>query len=84
VNATLDLPEDLLSAAQREALGRGQSLQSFVADAIRSRLLAASPTGETPGIMNFAGIFRSSREESLRIMETVAEGFEQIRPDDWR
>jgi len=84
MTTTLDLPDDLLSEAQREALGRGQSLQAFVAEAIRSRLHAAPFAGKTGTIMDFAGIFRSSREESVRIMETVAEGFEQIRPGDWR
>jgi len=84
LTTTLDLPDELLNEAQREALGRGQSLQSFVAEAIRSRLDSAPATGEAAGIMDFAGIFRSSREESLRIMKTISEGCEQVRPDDWR
>jgi hypothetical protein len=84
MTTTLDLPDELLNEAQREALGRGQSLQSFVAEAIRSRLHATPETGGAAGIMDFAGIFQSSREESLRIMRTISEGCEQVRPDDWR
>ena len=84
MTTTLDLPEDLLSEAQKQALGRGQSFQSSVAEAIRSRLHTTPSTEKPAGIMDFAGVFRSSREESARIMETVAEGFEQIRPGDWR
>jgi hypothetical protein len=85
VTTTLELPDDLVSEAEREASGRGESLQSFIAEAIRSRL----HTGErrvaaVPSIMDFAGIFRSSRDESLRIMETVEEGCEGVRPEDWR
>ena len=84
MTTTLDLPEELVSEAKREASGRGESLQSFVAEAIRSRLHTAPSTVEVPGIMDFAGTFRSSREESLRIMETIEEGCGQVRPDDWR
>lgn len=84
MTTTLDLPEELVSEAKREASGRGESLQSFVAEAIRSRLHIAPALGGAPAIMDFAGIFRSSRKESLRIMESIEEGCEQVRPDDWQ
>jgi hypothetical protein len=85
MTTTLELPEDLVSAAKREASGRGESLQSFIAEAIRSRLHTGERRGAAaPSIMDFAGVFRSSRDESLRVMETVEEGCEQVRPEDWR
>ena len=84
MTTTLDLPEELVTEAEREASGRGESLQSFVAEAIRSRLHPAPQVQSTPNIMDFAGIFRSSRDESLRIMETIEEGCEQVSADDWR
>ena len=59
MTTTLDLPEDLFTEAKRKASGRGESLQTFVIEAIRSRL------------------------ESLRIMEVIEEGCEQVRADDW-
>ena len=83
MTTTLDLPEDLFTEAKRKASGRGESLQTFVIEAIRSRLEAAAPPGNTPPIMDFAGIFKSSRTESLRIMEVIEEGCEQVRADDW-
>jgi hypothetical protein len=85
VTTTLELPEDLVSEAKREASGRGESLQSFIAEAIRSRLHTGERSGTAvPSIMDFAGIFRSSRDESMRIMEAVEEGCEQVHPEDWR
>ena len=85
MTTTLELPDDLVSEAKREASGRGESLQSFIAEAIRSRLHTGEPRGTAvPSIMDFAGIFRSSRNESLRVMEAVEEGCEQVRPEDWR
>ena len=83
MTTTLDLPEDLFTEAKRKASGRGESLQTFVIEAIRSRLEAAAPPGNTPAIMDFAGILKSSRTESLRIMEVIEEGCEQVRADDW-
>ena len=83
MTTTLDLPEDLFTEAKRKASGRGESLQTFVIEAIRSRLEAAAPPENTPAIMDFAGIFKSSRTESLRIMEVIEEGCEQVRADDW-
>ena len=84
MTTTLDLPEDLVTEAKRKASGRGESLQTFVVEAIRSRLEAAATLANTPVIMDFAGIFKSSRQESLRIMEVIEEGCEQVRPADWR
>ena len=83
MTTTLDLPEDLFTEAKRKASGRGESLQTFVIEAIRSRLEAAAPPGNTSAIMDFAGIFKSSPTESLRIMEVIEEGCEQVRADDW-
>jgi hypothetical protein len=83
MTTTLDLPEDLFTEAKRKASGRGESLQTFVIEAIRSRLEAAATLGNTPAIMDFAGIFKSSRTESLRIMEVIEEGCEQVRAGDW-
>jgi hypothetical protein len=85
VTTTLELPDDLVSEAEREASGRGESLQSFIAEAIRSRLHTGERHGTAvPSIMDFAGIFRSSRDESLRVMEAVEGGCERVRPEDWR
>lgn len=83
MTTTLDLPEDLVTEAKRKASGRGESLQTFVVEAIRSRLESAATLGNTPVIMDFAGIFKSSRQESLRIMEVIQEGCEQVHPADW-
>lgn len=83
MTTTLDLPEELVSEAKLKASGCGESLQSFVIEAIRSRLQASATVGDGPAIMEFAGTFKSSREESLRIMEAIENGCEQVRSEDW-
>lgn len=84
MTTTLDIPDKLLREAQAEAAGHGLSLQDFVAEAIRSKLHVPAPSKKTTSIMDFAGIFRSSQDESLRIMETIEAGCEQVRSEDWR
>lgn len=80
----LELPDELMRKAEETAAGSGQSLQSFLAEAIKSKLLAAGGDAARDEVLSYAGVFRDSREESSRIMETIESGCEQIKPEDWQ
>jgi hypothetical protein len=47
-------------------------------------MLGPDRSGSKPSVMSYAGIFRDSREESARIMETIEAACEQIQPEDWK
>lgn len=70
--------------AEETAAGSGQSLQSFLTEAIKSKLVAADDEAARDDVLSYAGVFRDSREESLRIMETIESGCEQVKPEDWQ
>jgi hypothetical protein len=80
---TLEIPDELMRKAQDEAAARGESLQDFLTEAISSKLMP-EVGGSKPSVMSYAGIFRDSREESARIMETIETACEQIQPEDWK
>jgi hypothetical protein len=80
---TLEIPDELMRKAQDEAAARGKSLQAFLTEAIGSKLMPEG-SGSKPSVMLYAGIFRDSREESARIMETIEAACEQIQPEDWK
>ena len=80
---TLEMPDELMRKAQEEATARGKSLQAFLTEAISSKLMPEGG-GSKPSVMSYAGIFRDSREESARIMETIEAACEQIQPEDWK
>jgi hypothetical protein len=80
---TLEIPDELMRKAQDEAAARGKSLQAFLTEAISSKL-GPDSSGSKPSVMSYAGIFRDSREESARIMETIEAACEQIQPEDWK
>jgi len=80
---TLEMPDELMRKAQGEAAARGKSLQAFLTEAISSKL-GPDSSGSKPSVMSCAGIFRDSREESARIMETIEAACEQIQTEDWK
>ena len=84
VTTTLELPDELMRKAEETAAGSGQSLQSFLAEAIKSKLCAEGGDATRDQVLSYAGVFRDSREESLRIMETIESGCEQVEPEDWQ
>ena len=84
VTTTLELPDELMRKAEATAAGSGQSLQSFLAEAIKSKLVAVGGNAARDELLSYAGVFRDSREESSRIMETIESGCEQVKPEDWQ
>jgi len=84
VITTLELPDELMRKAEETAAGSGQSLQSFLAEAVKCKLVAPDDDAARDEVLSYAGVFRDSREESLRIMETIESGCEQVKPEDWQ
>jgi len=84
MTTTLELPDELMRKAEERAAGSGQSLQSFLAEAVKCKLVAADDDAARDEVLSYAGVFRDSREESLRIMETIESGCEQVKPEDWQ
>jgi hypothetical protein len=70
--------------AEEMASGSGKSLQSFLAEAIAFKLQSESEPLSRESVLSYAGVFRESREESARIMETIESGCEQVKPEDWQ
>lgn len=81
---TLELPDELMRKAEETAALSGQSLQSFLAEAVKSKLVATGGYAARDEVLSYAGVFRDSREESLRIMETIKSGCEQVKQEDWQ
>jgi len=81
---TLELPDELMRKAEETAAVSGQSLQSFLAEAVKSKLVAAGGDAARDEVLSYAGVFRDSSGESLRIMETIESGCEQVKPEDWQ
>ena len=46
--------------------------------------ILADRVGNGEDVLAYAGIFRDSREESARIMETIDRDCRQVRKEDWR
>lgn len=84
MTTTLELPDELMRKAEETAAGSGKSLQSFLTEAIKSKLLAESSNAARDEVLSYAGVFRDSPEESLRIMETIESACEQVKPEDWQ
>ena len=67
------------------AIGYGSSRAEAISkvEALVLRILADRvDNGED--VLAYAGIFRHSREESARIMETIDRDCGQVRREDWR
>ena len=80
---TLELPDSLLKQASAMAASKGLPLGVFVADAIQSKLLAASCAPPKPWMKHF-GALRHLHSESVRIAEIIREEFESIDEHAWR
>ncbi len=65
------------------AYGRSRAEAISKVEALVLRILADRvDNGED--VLAYAGIFRHSREESARIMETIDRDCGQVRKEDWR
>ncbi len=70
--------------AEQTAADLGKSLQCFLTEAIASKLELERGDASSKTVLSYAGMFRDSREESARIMETIDSGCEKVKPEDWQ
>ena len=73
VSALPDSEQDALAAVVLSEL-----------DAIASKFQPEINQARDNSLLSYAGVFRDSREESARIMETIESGCEQVKPEEWR
>jgi hypothetical protein len=83
MKTTLELPDSLLQEALAVASRNGLALGAFVAEAIQSKLLAASNSPSHPWMQHF-GSLRHLHSESKRIEKIISDEFESIDPQDWQ
>lgn len=60
------------------------SLETFVAEAIRSHVATTLRTVEPKPFMEFFGCFRDMHEENKRIEKFIEDEFERVNPEEWR
>ena len=88
MKTTVDLPVLLLQQAKLLSAERGESLDHFVADAIRARINTLR-TGRVPEppqprwLAHFGGLSQF-RTEIESMQKEIDAAFEQIDPEDWK
>jgi predicted RNase H-like HicB family nuclease len=70
-----------LPGAMAYGLSRAEAITKVEALALR---MLADRVDNSEDVLAYAGIFRDSREESARIMETIDRDCGQVRKEDWR
>ncbi len=84
MKTTIEIPDPLFREAKATAARQGQSLKTFVTEAIRSRLAqrpgAAPPP--RPWMKEFGGL-KDLRKESRRIAKVIEAEFEAVDPEGW-
>ena len=83
VNATLEIPELLLRAAEQAAIRKGLPLEAFVADAIQAKLSGDAEPPVKPWAKHF-GSLKHLHDESARIDHFISEEFRTVEPENWR
>ena len=83
MNAALDIPEELLRAAEQAANRRGVPLDAFVADAIQAKIAGDSESPVKPWAKHF-GSLRHLHDETARIDRFISEEFRAVDPESWR
>jgi len=80
---TLEIPDDLFKQTKTRAAIRGESLEDFVAEALRAHL--ERKAGGASGRQGWRIVFGQARREEVEpVDKTVAEEFERVDPDEWR
>ena len=81
---TFELPDPLVREGKASAAERGQSLNEFVADALRDKLAGASgrdADSARPWMRGF-GALKGLRQETARIQASIDEQFRVVEPED--
>ena len=84
MKTTLEVPDTLFREAKATAAARGQSLKSFVTEALREKLSrgAGRAGPSAPPWMRGFGQLRALRRETARIQDRIDEAFGTVEPED--
>ena len=83
---TIEIPEPLFRKAKSKPAERGQTLNEFVAEALREKLaseISAARIGKPEWMQGF-GKLRRLRKETVRMQARIVKAFEVIEPEDHR
>jgi hypothetical protein len=84
VKTTIDIPNATFQQAQSLAAAQGISVEQLLANALQEKLrtIPAPRNGTQPPWMNGFGALADLKEENARIMQSIADEFEHIEPED--
>jgi hypothetical protein len=84
MKTTLEVPDGLFRKAKATAAERGQSLKTFVTEALQEKLSRRVDQGvpKGPPWMRGFGKLRTLRKETARIQGRIDREFETIEPED--
>ncbi|HEY6509009.1 MAG TPA: hypothetical protein VIY56_13405 [Vicinamibacterales bacterium] len=84
MKTTLEVPDAVFRKAKATAAERGQSLGSFVTEALQEKLVRRTGRSAvaTPGWMRGFGKLRTLRKETARIQDRIDQAFEVVEPED--
>ena len=83
MKTTLELPDDLFRQTKATASLRGESMKSFVIEALRRHLSWSAKVDSGPPAWKL--VFGQAEPEEVAEIDRAIEGeFERIDPDDWR
>jgi len=84
MKTTLEIPDSLFRRVKAKAAERGQTLKTFVNDALHEKLasrMSPTPAGE-PGRMQGFGKLRQLHKETERIQARIHDAFDVVEPED--
>lgn len=83
MKTTLEIPDELFKRTKATAALRGESLKSFITDALEAHLERKAPGASAP--RGWQSVFgKASAQEVEPIDAIVAEELERIGADEWR
>jgi len=84
MKTTLEVPDAVFRRAKATAAERGQSLGSFVTEALQEKLVRRSgrSAAAAPAWMRGFGKLRTLTKETARIQDRIDQTFEVIEPED--
>jgi hypothetical protein len=88
MKTTVELPDQLFrkAKAKAKAAERGQSLNEFITEALRDKLVLDSgrARAEEPAWMQGFGKLKRLHEETVRVQSVIDQEFEAVEPEHRR
>ena len=82
MKTTLEIPDELFKLTKATAASRGESLKSFVTEALEAHLERSRPGASPRGWQSVFG--QAKPEEVAPVDAMIAEELERIDADEWR